>query len=263
MFVMKRAAVPVSVAMFAILFLAGSIAARGEPRPAHRFANPLLDDVVAMTQAQVPDATILAFLRVRRARLESDITAEDLVALRDAGVHDEILRYIASQSGVEAPPPLPPLPRREAARPPEADDPDRPAPTGASGPVDPPSESRPVEPDESPDVPLIMGVYDTIPEGGYPCWPPNLAPYECGGGPIFVDGIPVSRRGESPSRRRPVQDRTGQIGRSAASAAPGARPPVRSAAEAPAEKPSGNGASRSGESGHSGGRSSGGGRGRH
>lgn len=84
MFVMKRAAVPVSVAMFAILFLAGSIAARGEPRPAHRFANPLLDDVVAMTQAQVPDATILAFLRVRRARLESDITAEDLVALRDA-----------------------------------------------------------------------------------------------------------------------------------------------------------------------------------
>lgn len=191
---MKRAAVR---AALALLLLAGPAAGQGEPRPARRFANPLLDDVAAMTRAEIPDATILAFLRVRRARLESDITAQDLVRLRDDGVHDEILRYIASQSGVEAPPVLPPLPRREGA----------PLPGPASG-GDPASESRPVESDEVPDVPLIMGVYDTIPEGGYPCWPPSLAPYDCGGGPIFVDGVPVSPRGDSLSRRRPVQDRT-------------------------------------------------------
>src|ERR1039457_2291919 len=89
MSMMKRAAV------LAAIFLSGSLAAFADTRSDPPFANPLLDDVVEMTRADIPDTTILAFLRVRRARLEADVTAEDLIALRRAGVHAEIVEYIA------------------------------------------------------------------------------------------------------------------------------------------------------------------------
>ena len=92
------------VVVLGALCLRGSLAVLGESRPPRRFANPLLDDVVDMTRAEIPDATILAFLRVRRTRLETDVTAQDLIQLRREGVADEIIEYVASQSGIEFPP---------------------------------------------------------------------------------------------------------------------------------------------------------------
>ena len=66
-----------SLAAAAILLLA-SLAATAEPRPRAKFDNPLLDDVVEMTAADVPEATIMAFVRARGARLESEVSAKDV-----------------------------------------------------------------------------------------------------------------------------------------------------------------------------------------
>lgn len=53
-----------------------SASAFGQTRPRSRdanddrFANQLLDNVVEMTRAEFPEATIIAYARVRRARLK-------------------------------------------------------------------------------------------------------------------------------------------------------------------------------------------------
>lgn len=173
------------------LCLLGTLGALGEtpPQRQNRFANPLLDDVVQMAQAEVPDATILAYLRVRRARLETDVSAQDLIELHRQGVSDGIVEYIADQSGVEAPP---------AERQPEASAPARERPDAPEA-----EESSPQEPDPG-DTGLIMGVYDPLPIGGYPCWPAWLAPYECDGRPIRVGGSGF-RGGRSTGRDRTVE----------------------------------------------------------
>lgn len=177
------------------LVLAVSLAAVGaspQPTPPPDFANPLLETVVEMTHAEVPTPTILAFLRVRRVRLQADIEAADLLRLRAEGVAEEVIEYISKQSRVEIPPPAP---SEREAPPPDEPKPDRPA------------EAQPVEPDPG-DIGLIMGVYDPIPEGGYPCWPPSLAPYDCGDRPIFV-GRPLGSRGrEARGQDAPNPDRT-------------------------------------------------------
>ena len=82
-----------------LLFVA--LNALGQSRPQARFANPLLDDVVEMSRAQLPEATILAFVRARRARLETDVTADDLIRLHRAGVSERVVESIASISGLE------------------------------------------------------------------------------------------------------------------------------------------------------------------
>src|SRR6266496_3999351 len=82
-----------------LLFVA--LNALGQSRQQARFANPLLDDVVEMSRAQLPEATILAFLRARQARLETDVTADDLIRLHRAGVSDRVVESIASISGLE------------------------------------------------------------------------------------------------------------------------------------------------------------------
>jgi len=174
-----------------VLCLLGTFGALGEtpPQRPNRFANPLLDDVVQMAHAEVPDATILAYLRVRRARLETDVSAQDLIELQKQGVSDEILEYIAQQSGVESPP---------AERQPETS---APAPERPDAPEA--EESRSEEPDPG-DTGLIMGVYDPLPIGGYPCWPAWLAPYECDGRPIRVGGSGF-RGGRGPGRDHTVE----------------------------------------------------------
>ena len=174
-------------ALFAILSLV-SLASVAAPRQ-ERFANPLLDDVVEMTRAEVPDATILAFLRARRARLDSDVSAQDLIRLHRAGVHDEVVAYIAGQAGLEEP--SEPAPVREEP-PPAA--PETPA---ASEPAD--SEPVPVD-----DGGLVMGVYDPIPVNDYPCWPPGWwgAGSDACGGAIFVGGGGFAGRGGHAGRRR-------------------------------------------------------------
>jgi hypothetical protein len=172
------------------LCLLGTFAALGDsrPSPSHRFDNPLLNEVVRMTQAEVPDATILAFLRSRRVRLESDVSAQDLIELHREGVADEIIEYVAAQSGMDVPP--------AASKPGEAG-PEAAAPAGAGGsspapvPVDPEPADEPVPQGSDPgDTGLIMGVYDPIPVDGYPCWPAFLAPWDCGDRGLVVGGGP-------------------------------------------------------------------------
>lgn len=82
-----------------LLFVA--LNALGQSRREARFANPLLDDVVQMSRAQLPEATILAFVHARQARLETDVTADDLIRLHHAGVSDRVVGYIAGISGLE------------------------------------------------------------------------------------------------------------------------------------------------------------------
>ncbi len=96
-----------NLAFLAILFL-GSVPAFADTRPpqtaakpAEKFDNPLLEDVVQMTRAQLPESSILAFVRARRSRLDVDVTAADLIRLHRAGVSDHVIAYIARITGIE------------------------------------------------------------------------------------------------------------------------------------------------------------------
>jgi uncharacterized membrane protein YgcG len=83
-----------SAALSASLLLLGSLALLAEP---HRstFDNRVLNDVVEMTNAEIPDASVLAYVRTRRAVLEQDVTSGDLARLRRAGVSEDVVAYIA------------------------------------------------------------------------------------------------------------------------------------------------------------------------
>ncbi len=94
---MKRTAV-----LSAILLLV-TLAASAEPAPARRFSNPLFNDVVQMTRAGLSDATIVAYVKARRARLEADVNADDLIRLRQAGVSESVVGYIAGVEGMNVP----------------------------------------------------------------------------------------------------------------------------------------------------------------
>lgn len=88
---------------FSVIFLLGVVAALAEPAPVHRFSNPLLDEVVAMSRAGLSDTTIVAYVKARRARLDTDLSADDLIRLQRAGVSDEVIGYIAGAADIEAP----------------------------------------------------------------------------------------------------------------------------------------------------------------
>ena len=88
---MKRLA-----AFSAILFLGASLAAAQPVRPSSRFSNPLLNEVVRMSKAGMPDDTIVAYVKAREARLDVDLTADDLIELRRAGVGEHVIHYLAS-----------------------------------------------------------------------------------------------------------------------------------------------------------------------
>lgn len=170
----------------------------GPRRRSASYANPILDVVVDMTRAEVPKATILAYLRVRRVLLQEDVETKDLVRLRRDGVDEEVIAYIAKQSRLEVPPPPAPPPVFDAEPPPPPKD-------GDGGKAK--AKAQPIDPDPG-DTGLIMGVYDPIPTGGYPCWPPSLAPYECGDRGIVVwegggsRGREARPKGKSPGSGR-------------------------------------------------------------
>lgn len=86
-------------AAFSAMFLL-SVLTFAQPAPSRRFANPLLNDVVQMTRADLSDATIVAYVKARRARLDSDLSADDLIQLRRAGVSEAVVRYIAGATGI-------------------------------------------------------------------------------------------------------------------------------------------------------------------
>ena len=96
--VMKRTAI------LSVILLLGSLTVLAEAAPPRRFSNRMFQDVVEMTRAGLSDATIVAYVRSRRARLEGDINADDLIRLRQAGVSETVVGYIAGLEGMQSPP---------------------------------------------------------------------------------------------------------------------------------------------------------------
>jgi len=196
---MTRAGRVVAVGIVLALSLCTSASAEDGSRPERRFANPLLDAVVRMTRAEVPTKTILAYLRVRRVLLQSDVEAPDLVRLRKEGVDEEIVRYVAEQSRLD----VPPVPADEGKGEGEG---------GHKARGDGDESSHPAEPDPG-DTGLIMGVYDTFPDGGYPGGPAWLSPYGWGdpAGVVWHGGGGPANETREPERA-PNRERTVERG---------------------------------------------------
>jgi hypothetical protein len=91
-------------AVLSVILLLVAVAALAEPVQSRRFSNRLLSDVVQMTRAGLSDETIIAYVQARRIRLDADVGADDLIRLRQSGVSENVVRYIASASDVEASP---------------------------------------------------------------------------------------------------------------------------------------------------------------
>jgi len=92
---MKRALV------FSAILLLGASAAFAERGSPSRFSNRLFNDVVEMTRAGLSDATIVAYVKARRSRLDSDVNADDLIRLRQAGVSEAVVGTIAGITGLD------------------------------------------------------------------------------------------------------------------------------------------------------------------
>lgn len=90
-----------TLATCAILLLGASLAS-AEPGPSRRFSNRLFTDVVEMTRAGLSDATIVAYVKARQSRLDSDVSAGDLIRLRQAGVSENVVGYIAGVTGLDS-----------------------------------------------------------------------------------------------------------------------------------------------------------------
>jgi hypothetical protein len=94
--VMKR-----SVILSTIVILGAAVAfAQPEPSSTH-LSNRLLGDAVQMTKAGLSDATIVAYIRARRASLDSILSADDLIRLRRAGVSETVIQYFAGAAAVD------------------------------------------------------------------------------------------------------------------------------------------------------------------
>jgi hypothetical protein len=87
--VMKRLAI-----FSAILILSSSAVLAQSSPPLRRFSNPLLNDLVRMTRAGMPDATIVAYVKARRAGMDS-VTADDLMQLHRDRVGEPVIQYLA------------------------------------------------------------------------------------------------------------------------------------------------------------------------
>ncbi len=83
-----------------IAFLLASFVLLAEPASPRRYSNRLMNDVVQMTRAGLSDSTIVAYVKARRSRL-GDMTADDLISLRQAGVSEPVVAYIAGAAGIQ------------------------------------------------------------------------------------------------------------------------------------------------------------------
>jgi len=90
---MKR--IPILV-LFATLN-ASLLAAQSRSAPS-QFSNPVLDEVARMAAAGSSDTTLVAYIRARRARLEPGPTADDLIRLKQVGVSEKVIEYLAGIS---------------------------------------------------------------------------------------------------------------------------------------------------------------------
>jgi hypothetical protein len=152
------------IAVLSVILLLGAVAAFAEPSQTRRFSNRLLNDVVEMTRAGLSDETIIAYVGARRIRLDADVNAGDLIRLRQSGVSENVVRYIAGAAGIEG---SPSGPAREMTY--DSSD-------GTAYPIEPSSEG-----DE--DYPRSYAY-------GYPYWYGWLGdPYWYGYGPYFSTGV--------------------------------------------------------------------------
>ena len=94
--IMKR------LAIFTAVFVLGASLASAQARHSFHFSNPLLNDVVRMSNAGIGNETIIAYVRARQARLEGVLTADDLIALRESGVGEPVINFLASVTGFGA-----------------------------------------------------------------------------------------------------------------------------------------------------------------
>ncbi len=94
--IMKR------LAVFTAVFILGASLASAQTRQSFHFSNPLLNEVVRMSNAGIGNETIIAYVKARQARLEGSLTADDLIALREAGVGESVIHFLASVTGFGA-----------------------------------------------------------------------------------------------------------------------------------------------------------------
>ena len=93
--VMKR------LAIFSAILILSAAAALAQSGPhSTRFSNPLLNDVVRMTKGGMPDATIVAYVKARRAGMDS-VNADDLTQLHRAGVGEPVIQYLAGVAALD------------------------------------------------------------------------------------------------------------------------------------------------------------------
>ncbi|HEY6147879.1 MAG TPA: hypothetical protein VIZ69_09280 [Thermoanaerobaculia bacterium] len=85
------------------VLLLGSATLFAQTEAPRRFSNRMLGDVVQMTRAGLSEATIIAYVKARRSRLEVDVTADDLIQLRRSGVSENVVRYIAGAVNLQVP----------------------------------------------------------------------------------------------------------------------------------------------------------------
>jgi hypothetical protein len=83
---MKRAV------FFSFLLACGGVLLADSPRD----SRSLLQDLVRMTNAGLSDATILVYAKEHRRELPSEVSAEDLRWLRQSGVGEPVVRYMAA-----------------------------------------------------------------------------------------------------------------------------------------------------------------------
>jgi|GEM_PF-3270628 len=158
------------IAVLSVILLLGAVAAFAEPGQSRPFSNRVLNDVVEMTRAGLSDETIIAFVHARRTRLDADVSAGDLIRLRQSGVSENVVRYIAGAADIEG---SPSGPSREMTY-------------DSSG-----GTAYPVEPSYAGDE-----AYPYSYAYGYPYWYGWLGdPYWYGYGPYFSTGIFVGGDG--------------------------------------------------------------------
>ena len=91
---MKKLAI-LSAILMLVLGVSMAAAQTPPPRSATHFSNPLLNEVVRMTNAGLRNDTIIAYVRARQSRLDAELTADDLIELRRAGVDEPVIQYLA------------------------------------------------------------------------------------------------------------------------------------------------------------------------
>jgi hypothetical protein len=90
--VMKRILV---LALFGSL--SASLLAAQSGRAPTQFSSPILDEVARLSAAGASDATLISFIHARGSRLEAP-TADDLIRLKQAGVSEKVIGYLAGFS---------------------------------------------------------------------------------------------------------------------------------------------------------------------